>query len=75
MRESLGAVLLQAGRAVEAEAVYWENLKKYPENGWSLFGLMQAMKAQGKKEEAARVEERFRKAWARADITLNASRF
>ncbi len=70
MRESLGAVLLQAGRAVEAEAVYWENLKKYPENGWSLFGLMQALKAQGKIGEAAQVEERFRKAWARADFSL-----
>jgi tetratricopeptide (TPR) repeat protein len=75
MRDSLAAVLLQAGRAEEAETVYWENLRRFRENGWSLFGLMQALKAQGKNQEAAEVEKRFRKAWAAADITLTGSRF
>ena len=75
MRQSLGAVLLESGRASEAAVVYWEDLKRNPENGWSLYGLLQALEAQGKGEAAARIRERFEKAWARADVTLSASRF
>jgi hypothetical protein len=67
VRQNLAAVLMAAGRADEAETVYWEDLKKNPENGWSLFGLAQALKAQGKHDEAARVEDRFRQAWHEAD--------
>lgn len=74
-RQALGAVLLQAGRAAEAEAVYWEDLRRYPHNGWSLFGLTQSLQKQGKTEEAALAEQRFRKAWAQADVKLTASRF
>ncbi|MDQ2976310.1 MAG: hypothetical protein M3R69_13005 [Acidobacteriota bacterium] len=74
-RLALGAVLLAANRATEAETVYWEDLRRNRENGWALYGLMQALKAQGKNEDAALVEARFRKAWARADVTLTASRF
>ena len=61
VRQNLGAVLLEAGRPDEAEAVFWEDLKKNPENVWSLFGLAQALTAQGKKEDAARVEARLKK--------------
>jgi len=75
VRQSLGAVLLAAGRAAEAEAIYWQDLQQNPENGWSLFGLTQSLYAQGKQEEAALVEKRFRKAWSQADVTLVASRF
>jgi tetratricopeptide (TPR) repeat protein len=75
VRQSLGAVLLEAGRPVEAEVVYWEDLKRNPENGWSLFGLMQALRAQGKNEQVATIEKRFQKAWAQADVELTASRF
>jgi len=74
-RHALGAVLLEANRPAEAETVYWEDLKRNRENGWALFGLMQALKAQGKNDDAAFVEARFKKAWARADVTLSASRF
>jgi len=74
-RQVLGAVLLQAGRAAEAEAVYWEDLRRYPHNGWSLFGLAQSLRKQGKNEEAALAEQRFQKAWAQADVKLTASRF
>ena len=74
-RHALGAVLLEAKRPGEAETVYWEDLKRNRENGWALFGLMQALKAQGKNDDAALVEARFKKAWARADVTLTASRF
>ena len=74
-RHALGAVLLAANRAPEAETVYWEDLRRNRENGWALYGLMQALKAQGKNEDAALVEARFKKAWARADVVLTASRF
>jgi tetratricopeptide (TPR) repeat protein len=74
-RHALGAVLLEANRPAEAETVYWEDLRRNRENGWALFGLMQALKAQGKNADAALVEARLKKAWARADVTLTASRF
>lgn len=74
-RLSLGAILLAAGRPAEAETVYWEDLRRNRENGWALFGLMQALKAQNKNDDAALVEARFKKAWAHADVTLSASRF
>src|SRR5438093_317968 len=47
VRQALGAVLLQAGRASDAEQVYREDLKRNPGNGWSLFGLAQSLKTQG----------------------------
>ena len=74
-RHALGAVLLEAGRASEAETVYWEDLRRNRENGWALFGLLQALRAQKKTAEATLTEARFKTAWARADVTLPASRF
>jgi len=74
VRQTLGAVLLQAGRAGEAETVYWEDLKRNPGMGWSLYGLWQALKAQQKTHEAAAAEARFRDSWKRADVMLTASR-
>ena len=59
VRQSLGAVLLEAGRPAEAEAVYREDLRRNPDNGWSLFGLAQSLRAQGKTAEAEQVEVRF----------------
>jgi tetratricopeptide (TPR) repeat protein len=73
-RHALGAVLLEAGRAREAETVYWEDLRRNPENGWALFGLMQALRAQGRTDQASLVQQRFEKAWARADVKPTASR-
>ena len=75
VRQSLGAVLLEAGRPREAEVVYWEDLRRRPENGWSLFGLAQSLRAQGQTEAAAQMEALFQKAWASADVELSASRF
>jgi tetratricopeptide (TPR) repeat protein len=74
-RHLLGAVLLQAGRAAEAETVYWDDLKRFPDNGWALIGAILALKAQGKNEQAAVVQARFDNAWARADVKLTGSRF
>jgi tetratricopeptide (TPR) repeat protein len=75
VRQSLGAVLLAAGRAAEAESVYREDLRRNPENGWSLFGLARSLEAQQKDGEAEDVWRRFRRAWGRADVTITASRF
>jgi len=75
IRHSLGAALLKAGHHAEAETMYREDLKRFPENGWSLFGLAQALRSQGKSAEAAAAEARFLKAWPDTDVTLTASRF
>jgi tetratricopeptide (TPR) repeat protein len=74
-RQILADVLLQAGRPAEAATVYWADLKRNPDNGWSLHGLSLALRAQGKADEAAVVEKRFEKAWGKADVKLSASRF
>ena len=75
VRHYLGAVLLDAGRADEAEIVYWEDLKRNPDNGYALFGLKLALEAQNKTDEAAIVAERFAEAWKKADVQLTSSRF
>lgn len=75
VRQSLGAVLLAAGMAKEAEAVYREDLARHPDNGWSLFGLSQALEAQDRDKEAAAINKQFKKAWAKADVAPPASRF
>jgi tetratricopeptide (TPR) repeat protein len=69
VRHTLGAVLLRAGRAAEAESVYQEELRRNPENGWGLLGLRDAFTSQGKQAEAKKVEKRLRKAWAQADVS------
>jgi tetratricopeptide (TPR) repeat protein len=73
-RQSLGQALLAAKRAAEAEAVYRKDLEAYPHNGWSMFGLMQSLEAQGKKAEAAEVQRMFDHAWGQADVKLTGSR-
>ena len=74
-RHALGAVLLEAGRAGEAETVFWEDLRRNRENGWALTGLVQALRAQGKQADAEIVDVRRRAALARADVALPGSRF
>ena len=73
-RQVLGALLLDAGRVQDAEAVYRKDLEQFRENGWSLFGLWQSLAAQQQHEEARQVLARFDRAWARADVTLTSSR-
>ncbi len=73
-RQALGAVLLGAGRAAEAAAVYREDLEQFPANGWSRFGLAESLAAQGD-PASDDAQAAFREAWARADVELTASRF
>jgi tetratricopeptide (TPR) repeat protein len=75
VRHSLGAVLLRAGMPAEAEAVYREELRRNPENGWSLYGLMQALRAQERETEAGRIADRFADAWVHADVQLDSTVF
>jgi predicted Zn-dependent protease len=63
-------VLLQAGRAAEAEAAFREDLERFPENGWSLHGLARALRAQGRTAEAEDAVQRFNRIWAGADVRL-----
>ena len=75
VRHLLGAALLSAGQAADAEQVYREDLQRHPANGWSLRGLAQALETEGRGDEARAVELEFRKAWQYATIAINASAF
>ena len=72
-RHWLGAALLDAGRAADAERVYRDDLQQHPRNGWSLRGLQLALSAQGK--PFADIETAFRESWRRSDTWIRASRF
>jgi tetratricopeptide (TPR) repeat protein len=72
VRHTLGAILVSAGRTDEAEQVYRDDLVRWPENGWALYGLAQCLRAQNDPEAAA-VEARFEKAWANADTTIGST--
>ena len=74
-RDWLGAALLEAGRPADAERVYRAAVADRPLNGWSLFGLEQALRAQGKTAEADEARAAFQRAWTRSKTTLSASRF
>lgn len=75
VRHGLGRALLEAGRAPEAEERYREDLARFPRNGWALFGLAEALRAQDRDEEAKAVQRVFEEAWKRADVRLSSSRF
>ena len=68
VRHTLGAALLATKKPAEAETVYREDLKRFPENAWSLLGLSQALHAEEKHAEAHDADARVAKAWADADV-------
>ncbi|MEL0138428.1 MAG: tetratricopeptide repeat protein, partial [Halieaceae bacterium] len=72
-RQSLGAALLAAGRAAEARQVFEDDLQQYPMNGWSMFGLAQAMMEEGDLSAAGEVLEKFERVWQFADVELTTS--
>jgi tetratricopeptide (TPR) repeat protein len=74
VRQTLGAVLLTAQRPADAEAVYREELRRNPDNGWSLRGLSDSLAAQKRRDEARQAEQQFAAAWAHADVQLAQSR-
>lgn len=75
VRHSLGKAYLAAGDAKAAEQVYRDDLRRFPENGWSLKGLANALSAQGRTADAKEADRRFAKAWRLADVTITSSRF
>lgn len=68
VRQTLGAVLLQADRPAEAEQAYREDLKIYSHNGWSLYGLLQSLQAQHQTQAAQTVQDQLNQAWKYADV-------
>ena len=70
MRLYLGNALLVAGRFEEAEAVFRKDLRWHQNNGWSLFGLMKALEAQNKKNEAKVIQKQWSSVWSHADVQL-----
>jgi tetratricopeptide (TPR) repeat protein len=74
VRHSLGAVLMKQQRFAEAEQVYRDDLARLPENGWSLFGLAESLRKQKKNvDEVARTQAKFKRIWAKADLTITSS--
>lgn len=73
VRHALGASLLQVGRVQEAEDVYRADLQRWPNNGWSLYGLAQALKFQDRHAEAAAIEKKFKEVWKHADTEITSS--
>ena len=72
-RQSLGRVLIEAGRFAEAEAVFRKDLEDYPRNGWSMFGLFKVLEIQGKTKEAKKYKDKFDVIWQLSDIKLESS--
>jgi len=76
IRHSLGATLVRNGRYAEAEQVYREDLRKLPDNGWSLYGLAESLRAQNKNvAETKATQTKFKKMWARAETKITSSCF
>lgn len=74
IRLYLGAALLDNGQPEEAEAVYLKDLEWNQQNGWSTFGLYQAVEAQGRAQEAVILKRQFESLWRNADVELERSR-
>jgi tetratricopeptide (TPR) repeat protein len=73
VRHSLGAALMAHQRYAEAEAVYRADLARLPSNGWSLFGLSEALMRQHKNGEVTALRSLFKQVWQKADITITSS--
>ena len=74
-RHLLGAVLIEAGQAKDAEVVYRDDLGRHPNNGWALYGLAQSLKLQDRLADAVEAQQRFDKVWKNADVAVSASAF
>jgi tetratricopeptide (TPR) repeat protein len=75
VRPALGAAWLQSGNAAKAEEVFREDLRRWPRSGWSLFGLEQSLRRQGKTQQADDVRRQLVQAWKNADVELELAWF
>jgi tetratricopeptide (TPR) repeat protein len=73
VRHALGASLMTLGRYAEAEEVYRADLKRYPSNGWSLYGLAESLRLRGKLDDADAVAADFNTVWSKADTRITSS--
>jgi tetratricopeptide (TPR) repeat protein len=74
-RHALGAALLAAGRARDAERAYRDDMRHYPHNGWSGSGLAQALAQQGQDAAAREALAAARRAFADGNPLPPSSRF
>jgi tetratricopeptide (TPR) repeat protein len=84
IRHALGALLLEQGRAAEAETLYREDLglggalpraQIHPDNLWALRGLLDCLERRGETVEAALIRQRVDFATARSDTPVPVSCF
>ena len=66
-RQYLGAFLLKLNKPKEAEKAYREDLLWNPGNGWSLLGLYQSLRAQGKNQELKKIKVLYIQSFSKAD--------
>ena len=71
-RHWYGALLLEMEKYNEAKLVYEKELEHHPNNGWSLYGIQQALKAQGKSDST--IDARFKESWKRSDTWIRGSK-
>ncbi len=69
----LGAALIEAGNFSEAESIYRKELEIRPHNGWSLFGLKEALAGQNISDPAINMD--LKNSWARSNLFITSSRF
>lgn len=83
-RHALGALLMEAGRLDEAEAVYRADLGldgtlaracQHPGNVWSLHGLHECLVRRGETVEVRHIRQQLDRAVARATVPIRASCF
>jgi tetratricopeptide (TPR) repeat protein len=76
VQQELGVILLAAGRPADAEQAFRQDLERFPDNGWSLYGLAESLRGQGKTAEAETTLTRYRKVWEGTEppMTRSASR-
>ena len=74
VRRELGSLLLELGRAQEATMIFWEDLRRHPENGWALQGIVEGTFQTKDTEEMRQATDRFKKAWQHSDTKLEHAR-
>ena len=72
-RHWLGSALYNLNRFNRAEMVYKVELLDHPNNGWSLYGLKESLRAQNKEYE--QIEDQFNNSWSRSDTLIVGSKF
>ncbi len=72
-RHWLGAAYVEKGEFNNALNTYRKQLKKHPNNGWSLYGMLQAYDLVGRENVELQIE--FEEAWKRSDTWIRGSVF